>query len=148
MADIVQLKENGVFKYLKTHTAAVEGLPELLAKKQDIVAESGLITAVTSGVTPDASRPLKYWKEGRWVHMIGGGKFPVTLGQTFLVLPLKYSPGYQDEYFTATVTDSDITRKCIVLIKMTGECQILVNSYSGNPIFLNGISFRTKTAEI
>lgn len=36
MADIVQLKENGVFKYLKTHAKAVEGLDAELAKKQDV----------------------------------------------------------------------------------------------------------------
>lgn len=35
MADIVQLHENGIFKYLKTHVKAVEGLESELLKKED-----------------------------------------------------------------------------------------------------------------
>lgn len=35
MADIVQLHENGIFKYLKTHVKAVEGLEEELLKKEN-----------------------------------------------------------------------------------------------------------------
>lgn len=107
--------------------------------------ESARIKAVTSGVTPDASKPLTYWKEGRWVHIEGGGTFPVTAGMTFLIMPAGFAPADQDKYFTATVRDSDTTRKCIVVVKMNGECQIITNSYSGNPVFLDGFSYKTAT---
>lgn len=146
MADIVQLKENGVFKYLKTHFKAVEGLVDELLKKQDKINATDPVTAVTSGVTHDSGKPLEYWKEGYWVHFEGGGTFPTAAGTTFLILPAGFAPKRKTKYFTATVRDSDTTRKCIVQVLTNGECKILTNSYSGNPVFLDGFSFKTDTA--
>lgn len=48
MSDIVQLKENGVLKYLKTHVKAVEGLDEYISAQQKgdtVVLYDGLTNA-------------------------------------------------------------------------------------------------------
>ena len=108
--------------------------------------DSGTILAVTSGVTPDAGKPLIYFKEGRWVHFIGGGTFPTVAGTIFLIMPAGFRPIDQDIYFTTTVRDSDTTRKCVIQVLKNGECRIITNSFSGNPVFLDNFHYRTAVA--
>ena len=59
MADIVQLKENGVFKYLKTHLKAVEGLEAELTKIQDKIKDTGWIKIDFSGGVSSSDAYIK-----------------------------------------------------------------------------------------
>lgn len=143
MADIVQLKENGVFKYLKTHLKAVEGLETELSKKQNVENDTGWIKAVTSGVTHDTGKPLQYRKIGNRVMFRGGGTFPTAAGTTFLIMPNGFSPTGQNAFLDTIIRDSNPDHKCIIEVLVTGECKIVTNSYAANPVFLDGFDYLT-----
>ena len=109
--------------------------------KQDVPVDSGWITAVTSGVTPDGAKPLQYRRIGNKMYFRGGGTFPTTAGTTFLIISVAYAPTGQPQYFDTIVRDSDSTRKCIIQVQTDGACKIVTNSYSGNPIFFDGFEY-------
>ncbi|MDZ5759333.1 hypothetical protein RAK27_11730 [Carnobacterium maltaromaticum] len=105
--------------------------------------DSGWIKAITSGVTHDSGKPLQYRKIGNKVMFRGGGTFPTAAGTTFLVLPGGFSPIGQNAFFDTTVRDSNPQHKCIVQVLTSSECKIITNSYSANPIFLDGFEYLT-----
>lgn len=109
--------------------------------KQDVPVDSGWITAVTAGVTPDGAKPLQYRRIGNKMYFRGGGTFPTAAGTTFLVIPIAYAPAGQPAYHDTIVRDSDSTRKCIIQVQSDGACRIVTNSYSGNPVFLDGFEY-------
>lgn len=109
--------------------------------KQDVPVDSGWIPAVTAGVTPDGAKPLQYRRIGNKMYFRGGGTFPTAAGTTFLVIPIAYAPAGQPAYHDTIVRDSDSTRKCIIQVQSDGACRIVTNSYSGNPVFLDGFEY-------
>lgn len=109
--------------------------------KQDVPVDSGWITAVTSGVTPDGAKPLQYRRIGNKMHFRGGGTFPTAAGTTFLIIQTIYAPTGQAAYHDTIVRDSNPDHKCIIQVQTDGACKIITNSYAANPIFLDGFEY-------
>lgn len=111
--------------------------------KELVQEDTGWITAVTAGVTPDVGKPVQYRKKGSKVMIRGGGTFPVAVGSTFLILPVEMKPVGQAVYFDALVRDSNTTNKCFIQVLTDGSCKIITNNASSNPVFLDGLEFET-----
>lgn len=132
MADIVQLAENGVLKYLKTHTKAVEGLDKELAKKQDMIKDTGWIKAATVG-----SNVLYYRRIGDVVFMNGQGDktLPRTSNALIWAIPLGFRPDLPaakaESFFTLDNTDSTPTNMTIVRLRIDAITMIYRNNDMG-----------------
>ena len=121
MADIVQLKENGTFKYLKTHAKAVEGLDVEMAKKQNLIVSSGLrYPTMGGGASSHATFRVNYEKVGRLVLFGGRALLPVVTATQVQIasVPLEFAPqqqkfievpiaGKQTDLFAKIVIDVD-----------------------------------------
>ncbi|MFS7413348.1 hypothetical protein AB6889_12150 [Carnobacterium maltaromaticum] len=104
-AKVVQLIENDIFKYLKTHVDAVEGLEEELAKKQNLIVSSGLrYPTMGGGASSHATFRVNYEKVGRLVSFGGRLLLPlVSTGAQVRIgsVPPQFSPQLQKFYEVA-----------------------------------------------
>lgn len=85
MADIVQLVENGVKKFVKTHVQAVEGLESLIAEKtkREFIMFKADGADLNSGISNRAttlSKASSLVKEnGGWIDILSDGTYHFTL---------------------------------------------------------------------
>ncbi len=123
---------------LHSHSISqITNLQTELNQKEAKVSDSGWIKAVTSGVTHNANQPFSYRKIGNRVEFRGGGNFPIASGYTFLIMPSGFYPS-QEYRASATVQDSDTTKKFIFQVLTNGTCKIIHNTVSSNIVWMDG----------
>lgn len=132
MADIVQLAENGVLKYLKTHTKAVEGLDTELAKKNDLIKDTGWIKAAVAG-----DSILYYRRIGNIVYVNGQGNksLPKTIESLIWAIAKGFKPDFPiakgEAFYELSNTDSNATNLTIVRIRSDAMQMIYRNNDGG-----------------
>ena len=140
MADIVQLKENGVLKYLKTHFKAVEGLDVELAKKQDVIKDTGFVNLPITGASVSSVRMRRV---GNFVKLSGSFTFKTSTGP-LLDFPLGFKPSQGS--FSQTITGQAQGVQILVLYITKNGISVLQNTSNATYFHLDGISFITDDA--
>lgn len=140
MADIVQLAENGVLKYLKTHFKAVEGLESELAKKENKLKKTGKVSITFAGAVPSQSFPVYYQINGNEFEFGGRCQLPKTTGHIFFILPAGIRPVAQvirEMDFIVNVT----TEKMLLEINTDGTCKVYYNSNDAIEVSIDPLHF-------
>lgn len=140
MADIVQLKENGVSKYLKTHFKAVEGIDVELAKKQDVIKDTGWIDINVKG----ASVPtIKIRRIGNLIKLSSPIIYKTNTGD-FIDFPVGFRPSIAS--FSESVVGRADTIEMLVIIFNNNKASIIRNTSNSTMYYMDSISFITDDA--
>lgn len=142
MADIVQLAENGVLKYLKTHTKAVEGLDAELAKKSDLIKDTGWIKAAVVG-----DSIIYYRRIGNMVYVNGqGNKSLPKVSETLMwAIPLGFRPDLPAATGEAfyELSNRDSTPTNLTIIRIRSDAMHMIYRNNDNGCGFDGISWPT-----
>lgn len=136
MADIVQLKENGVFKYLKTHLKAVEGLEAELTKIQDKIKDTGWIKIDFSGGVSSSDAYIK--REGNTVKFKGWLISPAEKYDIW-TLPVEFRPSM--DVVIVVLKDDTNPSKMNLQFNKNGTMRINFNSNLGASANLGGVRY-------
>lgn len=147
MADIVQLKENGVLKYLKTHFKAVEGLDEELAKKQDAVFKQVTGVPGLNGWYAYNNTGILVTREGRLINITCQLNAGVqTSGTEMLTLPSWAIPQVGGTTLTAMSISKDWAYKpCTVVVR---ENKLITGANVDNFLTIISASYIAKEGEV
>lgn len=122
MADVVQLKENGIFKYLKTHVGAVEELDKELAKLEPKISDSGWVDLVPKNGATGTARVRKIKNKVEIEFLIKGVAAGTGGSNSVVQLPAGYRPASD---FSVVVGTNSATAMGIVRISAaTGDVSI------------------------
>ena len=136
MADIVQLKENGVSKYLQTHVKAVEGLETELAKKQDKLLDTGWVKIGFSGGVSSSDAYIK--RKGDTVSFKGWLISPAEKYDIWTI-PTEFRPSM--DAVIVVLKDDTNPSKMNLQFNKNGTMRINFNSNLGANVNLGGVRY-------
>lgn len=136
MADIVQLKENGVFKYLKTHLKAVEGLESELTKIQDKIKDTGWIKIDFSAGVSSSDAYIK--RKGDTVSFKGWLVSPAAKYDIW-TMPVEFRP--TADAVIVVLKDDSGTSKMNLQFNKNGTMRINYNDNVGVSANLGGVRY-------
>lgn len=140
MAEIMQLKEDGVFKYLKTHFKAVEGLDAEVAKKQDVIKDTGWVNLPITGASVSSVRMRRV---GNLVKLSGSFTFKTSTG-ALLDFPLGFKPAQGS--FSQTIVGQAQAVQILALYITKNGISVIWNTSNATDFHLDSISFITDDA--
>ncbi|MEG0601169.1 MAG: hypothetical protein RR494_13450 [Vagococcus sp.] len=140
MAEIMQLKEDGVFKYLKTHFKAVEGLDVELAKKQDVIKDTGFVNLPITGASVSSVRMRRV---GNLVKLSGSFTFKTSTG-ALLDFPLGFKPSQGS--FSQTIVGQAQAVQTLALYITKNGISVIWNTSNATDFHLDSITFITDDA--
>ncbi|TFJ36729.1 hypothetical protein CKN73_01555 [Carnobacterium divergens] len=139
MADIVQLAENGVLKYLKTHLKAVEGLDKELAKKQDVSQDTGWIKAAVAG-----DSTIYYRRVGDFVFVTGLGNASLPKSGLLWAIPASIKPFLAPATpLQYTLGNADSTATNITMIKIYADRMEVAYRNNDKNVTFDGVFWKT-----
>ncbi|EOL41615.1 hypothetical protein RV11_GL002863 [Enterococcus phoeniculicola] len=167
MADIVQLQENGVKKYLKTHVNAVDGIEEKYVDKTSNETIDGIKTFVktpligtqkvavvedtgwkTLPITGAASQPgsttdnnyiPKYRVKNGILMLRGSVKIDAGKTGMFTTLASVVKPTWTRTAFKQPLMTADINASATIYAHESGELQLVSRTSGNQDVWLTGI---------
>lgn len=136
MADIVQLKENGVSKYLQTHVKAVEGLETELAKKQDKLLDTGWVKIGFSGGVSSSDCYIR--RIGDVVYFKGWIISPAESYDIWTITE-QFRPSL--DVVVVVLKDDTGTSKANMQFNANGKMRINYNANAAARINMGGVSY-------
>lgn len=136
MADIVQLKENGVSKYLQTHVKAVEGLETELAKKQDKLLDTGWVKIPFTGGVSSSDCYIR--RIGDVVYFKG---YIISPAESYDIWTITEQFRPLLDVVIVILKDDTGTSKANMQFNANGKMRINYNSNAATRINMGGISY-------